>query len=52
MNRENRPAVTDEVVEFEKVVEVQDLKKITDRFREIYGIYFKLIKKRRKGHNM
>jgi hypothetical protein len=32
MNRENRPVVTDELVEFEKqlVVEVQDLKKITD----------------------
>ena len=41
--------VTDELVEFEKqLVEVQDFRKITHHFREIYGIYSKLIKKNRK----
>ena len=41
--------VTDEPIEFEKqTVEVQDLKKITDHFRESYGIYLNLLKKIRK----
>ena len=37
--RENRPLVTDELVE------VQDFTKTTDNFRGIYGIYLNLIKK-------
>jgi len=38
---------------FEKLlVEVQDLRKITDHFRGVCGIYFKLIKKNPKDHNM
>jgi hypothetical protein len=37
---ENRQLPTDELVEFEKKpVEVQDCRKITDHFREIYRIY-------------
>ena len=44
MNMENQLLVTIELVEFEKrPVEVQDFKKINDHFREIYGIYLKLI---------
>ena len=45
MNRENRwPLVTDELVEFEKQgVQVQDYRKITDRFREFYRIYLEFI---------
>ena len=40
MNRENRPLVTYEPVKIEEnAVEVQDLRKITDRFRGIYRIY-------------
>jgi hypothetical protein len=36
--------VTNEPVGFEKSpVEVQDFKRITDHFRNIYGIYLKLI---------
>ena len=42
MNMENRLLVTDQPVE------VQDYRKLTDQFRENYGIYFKLIKKNRK----
>ena len=39
MNGENRPLITDEPVEFEKLpVEVQDFRKIADHFRGIYGI--------------
>ena len=49
MNRENRPLVTDEPIEFEnQPIEVQDFKKITHHFRGIYGIYFKLLTKNRK----
>ena len=45
MNRENRPLVTDELVEFEKQpVEVQQFRKTIDRFGGIYGIYLKLMK--------
>ena len=33
MNRENQPLVTDEPVEFETQVEVQDFKKTTDHSR-------------------
>ena len=46
MNRENRLLVTDEPVEFEELpFEVQDIRKITDRFRGIYRIYLNLMKK-------
>ena len=39
---ENWQLGTDEPVEFEKEpVEVQDCRRITDRFRGIYGIYLK-----------
>ena len=40
MDGRNRPLVTDEPVEFErkKPVEVQDVSKIMDWFRRIYGI--------------
>ena len=49
MNMENQLLVTIELVEFEKrPVEVQDFKKINDHFREIYGIYLKLINKNPK----
>jgi hypothetical protein len=35
MNRENRPLITDELVEFEKQpVGVGDFRKITDQFKE------------------
>jgi hypothetical protein len=41
---ENRRLGTDEPVEFEKfAVEVGDFRRITDRFRGIYGIYLKSI---------
>ena len=44
--QENRPLVTDSPVEFEEsLVEVQDFRKITDHFREIYGIYLKLMER-------
>ena len=44
-----RPLVADELVEFERlVVEVQDFKKITGRFRGICGICIKLSKKHQK----
>ena len=40
MNKEIRPLVTYEPFEYEKLlVEVQGLRKITDHFRRIYGIY-------------
>ena len=39
MIRENRQLVTDEPIEFDKPVEVQDCRKITDRLKGIYGIY-------------
>jgi hypothetical protein len=43
INRENRPLVTDEPVEFEKdSVEVQDFRKIADHFRGIWRIYLNL----------
>ena len=46
---ENRQLVTDESVEFEKLpVEVQDCRKITDHFREIYRIYPNQIKGNRR----
>ena len=46
---ENRQLVTDELVELEKQpVEVQDCRKITDRFRGIYRIYPNLIKENQR----
>jgi hypothetical protein len=49
MIRENLQLVTDELVEFEKLlVEVQDCKEITDCFRGIYRIYPNLIKENRR----
>ena len=46
---ENRQLGTDEPVEFEKEpVEVQDCRRITDRFRGIYGIYLKSIQRNRR----
>ena len=39
MNEENQMLLTHELVV------VQDFKKITNRFREIYGIYLTLIEK-------
>jgi hypothetical protein len=52
-NRENRPFVTDEPVGFEKsTVEVQNCRKITNRFRETYGIYLKINKEKLKDINM
>jgi hypothetical protein len=46
---ENRPLVTNELVEFEKQpVEVQDFREFTDHFRGIYRIYLKLMKENRK----
>ena len=48
-NGENRPLVADKPVEFEDgPVEVQDFRKITHHFREIYEIFLKLTKKHRK----
>ena len=46
MNRENWPLATDEPVE------IQDLRKITDHFRGMYGTCLKLIKENPKDHNM
>jgi hypothetical protein len=44
MKKKNRPLVTNEAVEFEKYpVEVQDFRKITDRFRRIYIEHLKLV---------
>ena len=49
MISENQQLVTNEPVEFEKFpVEVQDCKKITDHFREIYKIYPNLIKENQR----
>ena len=49
MNGSNAPVVTDAPVEFEnQAVEVQDYRKITDHFEQIFGIYLKLIKRNRK----
>ena len=46
---ENRQLVTNEPVGFEKSpVEVQDYRKITNRFRGIYGIYLNVIKENRR----
>ena len=46
MNVENHPLVTNALVEFEKYpIEVQNFEKITNQFRGIYGIQFKLIRK-------
>ena len=46
---ENRQLVTDELVEFEKqLVEVEDGRKITDRFRRIYRIYPNLMEENRR----
>ena len=46
---ENRQLVTDEPVEFaNSPVEVQDCRKITDKFRGIYGIYPNLLKENRR----
>ena len=53
MTGENRQLVTDEPVEVEKyTVEVQDFRKISDRFREIYRIYSNLLKEKPKDVNM
>ena len=49
MIKENQHLVTNEPVEFGKFpVEVQDCKKITDHFREIYKIYPNLIKENQR----
>ena len=49
MDGENRQLVTDEPVEFEKLlVEVQDCKKITHHFRGIYRTCPNLIKENRR----
>ena len=46
MKGDNRPLVTGEPVEFEEQpVEGQDFRKFTHRFRLIYGVYLKLVKK-------
>ena len=46
---ENRQLVTDELFEFEKYpVEVQDFKKITKHYKEIYKIYPNLINKNQR----
>ena len=46
---ENRQLVTDEPAEFAKSpVEVQDCRKITDKFRGVYGIYPNLLKENRR----
>ena len=42
MNGENQPLVTDEPIE------VQDVRKIIDHFRRIYGIYLNVIKTNQK----
>ena len=43
MNKENRPLVLDEHVEFEKqLVKIQDFRKITDPFAVIYKIFLDL----------
>ena len=53
MNGENRPLVTYEPVEFEiSPVEVQEFRKITDRFRGVYRIHLMLLKKNPKDVNM
>ena len=46
MNGENCMLVTDQPFE------VQELRKIIDRFRGIYGTYFKSIKKKPTDDNM
>ena len=44
MHGKNRPLVTDELVEFEKLpIEMQDFGKITHHFRGIYGMHLRLI---------
>lgn len=46
-NEESQLLITDETVGIERLpVEVQDVWKITDRYRGIYGVYFKLIKEK------
>jgi hypothetical protein len=54
MNGENRPLLTNEPVEFEEepAEEVQDLRKITDNFQRICGVYLKFIKEKPEDHNM
>ena len=53
MNKENRLLVRDEVVEFEKQpAEVQDLRKITYRFRGIYRTYPHFPKQKMKDVNI
>ena len=50
---ENRQLVTDELVELEKYpVEVQDCRKMTDRFRGIYRIYPQFNKGKPEDVNM
>jgi hypothetical protein len=47
MNGDNRLLVTDKLFQFERLpVEVQDSGKITDRFRGIYEIFSKLVRKK------
>ena len=49
MNRENRPLVTDELVELvNKPVQVQDFRKIINCFRGIHRMYFELMKRNHK----
>ena len=53
LNWENQLLVPDELVEFEKWrVEVQDFGKRTDHFRNIYGVYLKLMKKTYKSQHV
>ena len=49
MNREIRPLVPHEPVEFQKQpVHIQDFRKFIDPFRGIYRIFLDLIKENRK----
>ena len=49
MNREIRPLVTYRVVKFKKhMVQVHDFRQTDERFRRIYGIYFKSMKENLK----
>jgi hypothetical protein len=53
MNEENQLLITDETVGSERLpVEVRAFWKITDHYRGIYGIYFRLIQEKLKDHNI
>ena len=53
MFEENQRLVTNELVEFEKqLVEVGELRRITNRFRWIYRIYLKWKKAKLEDANM